>query len=555
MRNKNKRWLWVIGGLIAVVVVAALIVSGNRARQAQASTQTGEIVEVIVGNLSAEASASGQILPRREAGLAMGISGRVEAVYVSPGDTVQRGDALLQLETAALERSVASAEQNLIIQQANLDSLLAGPTTADVAASEAAVASAQAQLDDLLNGPSEEEIASAQANVDAAQANVWAASAQVGQTNTGASEAEIAAARQQVAVNEQQYQQALNAHEQTLQCFEGPGGEEVCPLLGAPEEQARANLQVAEANLATAQAQLDALLAGPNEDAVSGAQANVSAAVAQQNNAQSQLELLLSGSSQSQVAQAQASLAQAEANHAALLAGAGEEQIAIAQAQVAQAEISLAEAQANLANASLAAPFDGVITAVHVAEGEMASGMVIEMIDTNSLEVVLNVDEVDIGDLTVGQAAVVTLESWPETEIESEIISIAPYASSSPESPVVTYEVRLTLVETELPIRVGMTANASLITAQREDVLLVPNAAINADRANGTYSVNLVTTDSSGSQTMTEVAVTIGLRDDRYTQITSGVQAGDQVAIGNALPVQNLLGPDGGGNGGPFGGN
>ena len=553
MRNKNKRWFWVIGGLIAVVVVGALIVTGNQARQAQASTQTGDIVEVIVGDLSAEASASGQVLPRREAQLTMGISGKVEQVFVSAGDSVQEGEVLLQLETAALERSVASAEQNLIIQQANLDSLLAGPTAEDVAASQASVASAQVQLDDLLNGPSEDEIASAEANVDAAEANVWAASAQVGQTNTGASESEIAAARQQVAVNEQQYQQALNAHEQTLQCFDGPGGEEVCPLLGAPEEQARANLQVAEANLATAQAQLDGLLAGPNQDAVSGAQANVSAAVAQQNNAQSQLDLLLEGSSQSQIAQAQASLAQAEANHAALLAGAGEEQIAIAEAQVVQAEISLAEAQENLANATLAAPFDGVITAVNVAEGELASGMVIEMVDTNSMEVVLNVDEIDIGDLAVGQAAVVTLESWPETEIESEIVYIAPYSNSSPESPVVTYEVRLTLQETELPIRVGMTANASLITAQRENVLLVPNAAINADRANGTYSVNLVTADSSGSQTITEVPVTIGLRDGRYTQITGGLQAGDEVAVGNTLPVQNLIGSGNGNGGGPFG--
>jgi len=553
MRNKNKRWFWVIGGLIAVVVVAALIVTGNQARQAQASTQTGDIVEVIVGDLSAEASASGQVLPRREAQLTMGISGKVEQVFVSAGDSVQAGEVLLQLETAALERSVASAEQNLIIQQANLDSLLAGPTAEDVAASQASVASAQVQLDDLLNGPSEDEIASAEANVDAAEANVWAASAQVGQTNTGASESEIAAARQQVAVNEQQYQQALNAHEQTLQCFDGPGGEEVCPLLGAPEEQARANLQVAEANLATAQAQLDGLLAGPNQDAVSGAQANVSAAVAQQNNAQSQLDLLLEGSSQSQIAQAQASLAQAEANHAALLAGAGEEQIAIAEAQVVQAEISLAEAQENLANATLAAPFDGVITAVNVAEGELASGVVIEMVDTNSLEVVLNVDEIDIGDLAVGQAAVVTLESWPETEIESEIVYIAPYSNSSPESPVVTYEVRLTLQETELPIRVGMTANASLITAQRENVLLVPNSAINADRASGTYSVNLVTADSSGSQTITEVPVTIGLRDGRYTQITGGLQAGDEVAVGNTLPVQNLIGSGNGNGGGPFG--
>ncbi|MFZ0545258.1 MAG: efflux RND transporter periplasmic adaptor subunit [Candidatus Promineifilaceae bacterium] len=552
MRNKSKRRYWIIGGFIVIVLVVGVLFVNRRANQAQASSQTGEIVEVFEGDLSAEASASGQVLPQREARLTMGVSGKVDQVFVSTGDSVKEGDALLQVDTAALERSVASAEQNLIIQQANLDSLMAGPTAEDIAASEASVASAQAQLDDLLNGPSEEEVASAQASVDAAEANVWAASAQVNQTNTGASESEIAAAQQQVAVNQQQYQQAVDAHDRTLECFTKPNGEQVCPLLGTAEEQARANLEVAEANLATAQAQLDALLAGPNQDAVSGAQANVSASVAQQNNAQAQLDLLLLGSSNSQIAQAEASLAQAEANHAALLAGADEEQIAIAQAQVNQAEISLAEAQDNLANATLTAPFDGVITAVNVAEGELASGVIVEMVDTNSLEVVLSVDEIDVGNLAVGQKAIVTLETWPDTEIDSEVVSIAPYANTGPDSAVVTYEVHLTLGQTDLPIRVGMTANASLITANRENVLLVPNAAINADRANGTYSVNLVTTDASGSQTVSEVPVTIGLRDSQYTQITDGLQVGDEVAIGNVLPVQSF-GP--GSGGGPFGGN
>jgi HlyD family secretion protein len=263
--------------------------------------------------------------------------------------------------------------------------------------------------------------------------------------------------------------------------------------------------------------------------------------------------MLLLGSSEAQIASAEASLAQAEANHAALVNGADEQQIAIAQAQVAQAQISLEEARDSLADATLVAPFDGVITAVNVAEGELASGLVIEMIDTGSLEVVLNVDEIDIGNLAINQEAIITLETWPDVEIESHVTSIAPNAAGSSDSAVVTYEVHLSLGQSDLPIRIGMTANASLITANREDVLLVPNAAINADRSNGTYSVNLVSTADDGSQTTTEVAVTIGLRDGQYTQITSGLQEGDQIAIGNLLPVQTFgSGPNG--EGGPFGG-
>jgi multidrug efflux pump subunit AcrA (membrane-fusion protein) len=77
----------------------------------------------------------------------------------------------------------------------------------------------------------------------------------------------------------------------------------------------------------------------------------------------------------------------------------------------------------------------------------------------------------------------------------------------------------------------------------------VPNQAINVDRSNGTYSVVLVIGD-----TTEEVAVTIGLRDSRYTQITSGLNPGDLVLTSNNLPVLRLNdGRPGGGS--RFGGN
>jgi multidrug efflux pump subunit AcrA (membrane-fusion protein) len=71
-----------------------------------------------------------------------------------------------------------------------------------------------------------------------------------------------------------------------------------------------------------------------------------------------------------------------------------------------------------------------------------------------------------------------------------------------------------------------MTANADLITERRENVLLVPNRAITADRAKDTYSVRRIDGDE-----ISEVDVTIGMRDSRYTEITSGLEAGDKVSI------------------------
>lgn len=78
-------------------------------------------------------------------------------------------------------------------------------------------------------------------------------------------------------------------------------------------------------------------------------------------------------------------------------------------------------------------------------------------------------------------------------------------------------------------IRVGMTANAELELARRENTLLVPNGAIQVDRTTGTYSVILVQTNEQGLPSFATVEVTIGLRDSDYTEVTSGIQDGDEL--------------------------
>ena len=206
-----------------------------------------------------------------------------------------------------------------------------------------------------------------------------------------------------------------------------------------------------------------------------------------------------------------------------MLETATSEQITTAEAELAQAQIALADAEAALEDTTLVAPFAGIVTAVHISEGEFASGIVIELVDHNSLEVILEVDEVDVGDLSIGQEAIITLETWPNEEIESSVLSIANIANNDPGNVLVTYEVHLGLDNTELPVRVGMTANASLITAEIEDVLLVPNEAIKVDRAANEYTVLLVGADEEGNQTSTEIPITIGLRDAQNTQVTSGL--------------------------------
>lgn len=534
LRNK---WSWIGIGTVVLLVAPFLLWQGQRSATAQ-TPQTGDIVTAFVGDLSASATASGNIQAQQTADLALLRGGTVAEVYVAVGDMVNAGDPLLQLETAELERSVANATQAVVIQETNLAALLEPASAANLAAAEAAVVSAEATLADLLDGPNANDLAAAEANVRAAQADLNAAYARLSDLTEAADADEIAAAQIELDLAQTAATQAAEQHSTVLVTENGYISED---QLENMELSARTAALQANAELQAAQETLDELLNG-NPNSIAAAQASVSLAAASLKTAELRLEQVQEGASAVQIAQAEASLASAEAALDRLVRGASVEQIAIAEAQLVQAQTNLARAEQNLVNATLTAPYDGVVTAVTVSVGEQASGVAVEMFNPDSLELVLDVDEVDINNIILDQEAVITLETWPDEQVAATVVSIAPRNTASQGSGLVTYAVYLTLGETDLPIRVGMTANANLITAQHSDVLLVPNRAITPDRNAGKYYV----THANGEV----VEVTIGLRDAENTQITSGLNEGDELLIETAQSGITFQ-P----GGGPFGGN
>jgi HlyD family secretion protein len=512
--------------LIAGLVLLPGALGGLSDTRAAGQTEAGDVVAAFLGDLSATVSASGRAESVHETQLSVSSPGVVESVPVRAGADVQAGDVLAQLETDDLALKVTRAEQNLALSATKLEALLNGPSAEDVAAAEAVVLSAQANLDNLLAGPDEQDIAASEADVRAQQASVATASAAYRGTLDSISDSAVAAAEADVVQAQIAYEQAKKANEE----FSWVTTHDA--LVEATE------------NLEIAQAALDELLAGPNQGRVASAAASVSTAAANADQAAANHELLLSGASEAQIATAKANLAQAQASLASLTAGASVEAITVAEAEVEQARLALADAQEALAKATITAPFDGVVTDVYVADGELAAGAVVELVSSD-VYVLLSVDEVDIGGLAVGQPAIITMETWPDVEIAGEITSIAPSANLGGDG-IVSFDVRLSLGETDLPVLVGMTANARLVTAERDNVLLVPNAALTADRQAGTYTVNLVTGEADGEPVVEEVQVTIGLRDDDLTEITAGLAKGDEVLIRELKAPTQSFGPFGG---------
>ena len=503
----RKRWVWIAAVVVLAGVSFGLVgIFGPWGNQQTVLAQAGDsnLVQAFVGDLSDTATATGTVISQQQAGLSLQTSGIVERVLVEVGDQVSASDLLVQLDDDALARSVATAEQNLIIQEANLAELQAGASTEDIASAQAAVDSARSSLENVLDGADAGDIEAARASLTAAQYTYadlldGPDADSVAQPEANMRNAAAAVKKAQASYDEVAHRPNIAMLPQSLEL-----------------EQATNNYDAALASYNSA-------VEGASTDQIEQARASME-------QASTNLQKLLDSPTDAELAAAEAQLAQSEASLANLTDGASAEQLAIAQAQVAQARINLEAARDDFAKTSLLAPFDGVVTAVHVAEGEMASGLAVEVVDTNSLEVLLDVDEVDIGELAVGQPAVVTLETWPEVEIPGDIRTIAPQSTNNT-SAIVSYEVYLSLGETDLPVRVGMTANADLITASKSNALLVPSQAITSDRDAGRYFVNLASFDANGALQTRQVEVTVGLKDNDNTEITGGINAGDQLTV------------------------
>jgi HlyD family secretion protein len=465
--------LFVILGVVLVAAVGYWFVW--RPRQTEVETEVRSAT-VERGTLLVAVSASGSIEPQSRVDLVLQLPGRTAEVAVEVGDRVKAGDVLVRLD---------SEELVLQVEQAR-----------------AALTSAEARLAQLQGDARPEEVEAAEANVRAAEAQLSAAHANLAQLQTGATEGQIAAAEAEVASALTQQRQAEEVHDMTMKCvtFKIPGtGQKktICPALGAPEEQARYNLNLADKSLAAAQARLDEVLSGADVDAVRSARANVAAAEAQRDAAQAQLDKLVAGATAGQTA--------------------------AAKAQVAQAEAALELAELALEKATLYAPFDGVVAAVNVTAGEMApAGLpAITLLDTSEFHMAVGVDELDVGRLEVGQEVEVGLDAIPEADLAGEVERIAPAATF--EGGVVTYDVVIALEKTDVPIRADMTANATIVVKELSDVLKIPTWVVRVDKDTGQMYVN-----QREGEEIVRTDIELGVRYEGVAQVLSGLSEGDE---------------------------
>ena len=225
------------------------------------------------------------------------------------------------------------------------------------------------------------------------------------------------------------------------------------------------------------------------------------------------------------------------------------ESIQSASESLRSAEISMQNLQDTMNNYTVTAPISGTIIEKDAKVGDaVKTGDTLCIVyDLSYLEMSINVDELQISSISVGQQVQITADAVPDKTYVGTVTRVSMKGTSN--GGTTTYPVSIRIDDTD-GLRPGMNANAEIVVAEAKNALVVPNAAV----VRGSYV--LVTKDSpsaANADTTMEapegfvyVPVKTGVSDDDYTQIVSGIQEGDTIGYDPSSVSSDSYYDDGG---------
>jgi HlyD family secretion protein len=409
-------------------------------------------------------------------------------IAVAEAQAAQARGQLAQAQGSVSPSDLRAAEAQLAQAQAQLDLLTAGPKSTDVQLAQGQLAQAQAQLESQRDGLSAAKtnaqlqmqqaagaLTQAQSRYSTALQS-WRYVQDTGRDPNSATDP-ITGNKINRKLDDRQRQQYYDAFVQAEAAMRSAEAAlQQAQVAYDNARQAEVNgIQIAEGQVAGAQANLDSLLAGADADQLAAARAQLASARAN-------LDKLRGQQRRGALDTAQAGVEQAEANLDRIKAGPQPSDLAIAQAQVSSAQAALDLAALTLDQATLAAPFAGTVAEVNLRAGETPSPTdpPIVLADLSGFHVDVAVDEIDVSRLAVGQPVTLTLDALPSLALPGMVEAINPLATAR--TTVTSYEVRIAASAGDARVRAGMSANADIVVARKPNVLLAPRRAVRNDR-------------------------------------------------------------------------
>jgi RND family efflux transporter MFP subunit len=500
--ERIKGFVW--PGKRKYVLIALLIILGGwfvMFRGGGDDAQNAGIFEVKKINLLQEVTVTGSVKPAQNVSLSFDTSGRVAGVYVNVGSRVGPGTLIASLSNGNLRADLEKAE-------ATLSEIKKGARAEDIAVTESELVKAKQDLENYFNN-TEDTLSSAFLKADDAlntQTNEIFSNA-----NTPSPQITFIVSGFQDEVNAERTRveavTALNSFEKLLNTLpEGRDGRKQAL------DDARSHLEIISTHLSITYGAVNNA-AGLNATTQATYKADITTARTNVNSSISSINTL-----RQSIASQEATVVRSENALALKKAGATPEELARAQADVTSA-------QSSLARTLIVSPIAGIVSKAEPKTGETVSGgaALFEVISAGKYEVEVNIPEVDVAKVVVGNTAKITLDAYGDDVVfPARVSKINPAESIIDGVP--TYTTTLLFETDDVRIRSGMTANITIETAKKENVIAIPGRAVITKDGKKWVRIR----DEQGVET--EVEVTTGLRGSAgLVEVLTGVSEGQRV--------------------------
>ena len=210
---------------------------------------------------------------------------------------------------------------------------------------------------------------------------------------------------------------------------------------------------------------------------------------------------------------------------------------------VKSSQQSVNKAQTNLGYATITSPIDGVVLSKAVEEGQTVAAsfntpeLFIIAQDLTDMRVIADIDEADIGGVKEGQRVSFTVDAFPDDHFEGQVTQVRQQATT--QSNVVTYEVVISAPNKELKLKPGLTANVTIFTMEKDNVIAVPSKALRFTPNEALLQEGQQIEDIEApakvwtldNNTFKAHAVETGTTNGMMTEITSGINEGAEVLV------------------------
>lgn len=501
--RKWQKALTILAGL-ALIGITACSLPGK-------ASNDGRFVTVERGDLIVFITGSGSLATQQEARLSFRTAGKIDEILHKEGDFVAQGAVLARLETDSLALAKKQAEVDLSTVQSAL-------MEADMALKKAkfSLQSTEHERDNVRD--IEETLKLAVLN---AQINLDTAEYDMEQTRDLYTWSDIKTAKADVDEAQRYLDDLLEKVGKFLPQNEDGNYPKILEYVFGEDfpktpgyEIWQEQLVHAQSRLNTAKDRLDAMLYGSDTEEVAIKKKQVEVAELKLTQAQKDID---DHAKDVALKELEVTLAQESVKQA-------DQSVVYARQAVELAQQSLELAEKNLNEATIMAPFDGVIANVQAKVGDVvdAATMVVHLVQPTLLELIVEVDEMDVPKVTTGQAVQISVDALPDTEFTGEVASVYPLPTKV--TGLVMYNVKIALAVPESTgLKVGMRATADIIVDKKSDVIRIPSQAIMEDGQGGHFVEVIV------ENKVEERLVSVGIDNGTETEIISGLSEGETV--------------------------